>query len=645
MSQRYWLPRAAVAACAVLALGAATAYAAGEATASAPAPPPVPAEVVRAAASPPTAEPAARRSDRSYYVAMRDGIRIAFNVYFPDGHPPAAPAPTILLQTRYGRASVGRWARTLRWLESGYVVVAIDTRGSTASFGTRLTEISPDEVRDMDDVARHIVAQPWSNGQIVAAGQSYLADTADWATSRPIDALVGGVILESDFDHYLHLLAPGGVVNRQFLAEWGWVTRDMDLGRGTREGRKPADTTTGSDAGSVGPDCRVRAADCPGLYPALQPVDEDPDFALVRQALGAKLRWYPEDFLNATFRDDKGHNGFSLFQSSPGSRLADIRRERKPVQYWGSWMDAGTAETALARFRSAPEVPMEIWITGNDHSNYRLTDPFLPDEHAPRPALETQLESQVAFAARIRGGQPVERRIHYYVLGAGEFRSTPAWPPAGVRMQVLRLSGGRRLTATVEAPGSDRIDVDLTTGTGRQNRWTAQVGVPADYPDRRVADQRLLTYDSEPMARAQELVGTPVVSLRVASTSEDPAFFVYLEDVSPDGRVTYVTEGMLRAIHRKPADPASLPYDQGPAPHSFARRDAELITAGEPMLVRFALFPVAARIAAGHRLRIAIAGADADIFTIYSRGGPERFTVFRGGPQDSMLELPLRPWR
>jgi predicted acyl esterase len=101
---------------------------------------------------------------------------------------------------------------------------------------------------------------------------------------------------------------------------------------------------------------------------------------------------------------------------------------------------------------------------------------------------------------------------------------------------------------------------------------------------------------------------------------------------------------MFRAIHRRPADRSSLPYDQGPAAHSFKRADAELVHPGEVMTLEFPLMPVAALIRPGHRLRLAIAGADKDWFTIYSNGQPERFDV-RLGEGGSQLILPARPWR
>jgi hypothetical protein len=98
-------------------------------------------------------------------------------------------------------------------------------------------------------------------------------------------------------------------------------------------------------------------------------------------------------------------------------------------------------------------------------------------------------------------------------------------------------------------------------------------------------------------------------------------------------------------VNRKPADPATLPYDQGPAPHSFRRADALPMVPGEFARVEFALFPVAARIATGHRLRLAIAGTDAETFRRYSQGQADEFSIRTGGDQPSAVTVPMRPSR
>ena len=91
----------------------------------------------------------------SHYLTMRDGVRIAVDVYLPAGVAGGAELPAILHQTRYYRSMELRWPwrlflrgqpfdhtglyarRRRRFVTSGYAWVDVDVRGSGASYGTR----------------------------------------------------------------------------------------------------------------------------------------------------------------------------------------------------------------------------------------------------------------------------------------------------------------------------------------------------------------------------------------------------------------------------------------------------------------------------------------------------------------------------
>ncbi|HVK82327.1 MAG TPA: CocE/NonD family hydrolase, partial [Verrucomicrobiae bacterium] len=459
---------------------------------------------------------------------------------------------------------------------------------------------------------------------------SYMADTADHATGSRA-GLTGAIVRQADFDVYRHLMVPGGIWNDAMLEAWGADTLRRDLGRSV----DPA----------LGLDCALRVADCPALFPRLTPVDEDHDFALVRAAFAGRQRWTSETYADADFIDDEARNGSALAEFSASARLADIRRQGTPVQYWGSWMDAGTADSALARYRAAPNVPTQVIITANSHGGDQNTDPFLSGEQPPAPAFESQVETMMDFAARVRAGERIERSIHYYVLGAGEFRDTRVWPPRGVSMRRFHFAEGQALnTRRPRTAGADAYDVEFTASTGGATRWSTQLGTAAAYGDRRAADERLISYTSAPFDRDMELAGRPAVTITLSAQTADPAIFVYLEDVAPDGRVTYLTEGQLRAVSRRLAGRDELTYPiDGPA-HTHERADAIPIVPGEAFEVRIGLFPVAALIRQGHAIRVSIAGADADTFRRHSEGGPDRFTIMYGGANVSALSLPLRPW-
>jgi hypothetical protein len=57
------------------------------------------------------------------------------------------------------------------------------------------------------------------------------------------------------------------------------------------------------------------------------------------------------------------------------------------------------------------------------------------------------------------------------------------------------------------------------------------------------------------------------------------------------------------------------------------------------------LHAVSAMIPKGYRLRVAIAGADADSFARYPPRGDATYTVFRTSAAPSYVDLPQADWR
>lgn len=129
----------------------------------------------------------------------------------------------------------------------------------------------------------------------------------------------------------------------------------------------------------------------------------------------------------------------------------------------------------------------------------------------------------------------------------------------------------------------------------------------------------------------------------MAASTSDAAVFVYLEDVAPDGTVTYVTEGQLRALHRKVSTKPAPHWQAGPY-RSFRREDAALLPPGEPVELAIELLPTSYLFKAGHRVRIAIAGADAGHFARVPADDTivPRFQVFHDRTRPSRIRLPVR---
>src|SRR5258706_3741258 len=142
------------------------------------------------------------------------------------------------------------------------------------------------------------------------------------------------------------------------------------------------------------------------------------------------------------------------------------------------------------------------------------------------------------------------------------------------RTTELFLAGDGRLAVQPGVAGEDRYQVDFTLATGPHTRYgrLAAFDVRDYYTDWNGRDARMLCYTSEPLAADQELSGHPCVTLHLTANEADAAVHVYLEDVAPNGTCRYVTEGMLRALHRK--ERAAPDHHQVVGPfHSFARAD------------------------------------------------------------------------
>ena len=134
-----------------------------------------------------------------------------------------------------------------------------------------------------------------------------------------------------------------------------------------------------------------------------------------------------------------------------------------------------------------------------------------------------------------------------------------------------------------------------------------------------------------------EIAGNPVAHLRLASSATDGLAIVYLEDVAPDERVTYASQGVLRLAFRKRAAGNGSAVSADPF-HTYLRADMTPMVPGAFQNVAIGLSPIAALIRKGHRLRVAIAGADAGNLERLPATGDATLTIARGSK--TYLDVP-----
>jgi len=596
----------------------------------------------------------------SRYLTMRDGVRIAIDLYLPTGLTGQERLPAILHQTRYYRSMELRWPwrlflggkpldhttlyarRRRRFVTSGYAWVDVDVRGSGASYGTRLCEWSPDEVRDGAEIVDWIVSQPWSDGRVGALGISYDGSAAEFLLVNHHPAVKAIAPRFALFDSYTDIAFPGGIHATWFTENWARHNDSLD--------RNAPHEVAGWWVKLV--------------VTGVQPVQEDRDRLLRAGAIRAHRQNYDvhAQALTLTYRDDVApsdpyHHDLgvrlepvgtpadtsgSIGLFSPHNYWRDVEASGAAIYNYSGWLDGGYPHAAIKRFLTirtpGSRLILGPWNHGGGWNIDQLRGPA-------KSAFDHDAELLRFFDHHLKGSDgsiAAEQPVHYFTMVEDRWKSADTWPPHAVT-NPFYIAADRRLSLDLPAVegGADEYRVDQSAGSGEHSRWRTQTEIDqaVHYPGRAQQDEKLLVYTSAPLDRPLEVTGHPVVTLFITSSATDGTFFVYLEDVDDRGRVTYVTEGELRALHRqlsndRPSYTVVVPY------RSFKRIDGRPLVPGEAAELTFDLLPTSYLFQRGHRIRLAIAGADASHFALLPGGAPT-VSVHRSRLRASRIELPV----
>jgi uncharacterized protein len=128
------------------------------------------------------------------------------------------------------------------------------------------------------------------------------------------------------------------------------------------------------------------------------------------------------------------------------------------------------------------------------------------------------------------------------------------------------------------APASDTYATSFTFGTGNLTRYERIAAI--DFQDYNAywhgRDEAPLRHSSPPLREPCTLAGDALVTMWLGADEPDAAIHVYVEEVEEDGRCRHVTEGMLRALHRKTA-PCPAHHKTSWPWRTFARSDAAIL--------------------------------------------------------------------
>lgn len=542
------------------------------------------------------------------YVTAPDGTRLAADIYRPANNGVAATGkfPTLFLYSPYRRAyrdgddvklgsglvtRDGGPAREITDLtRHGYVIVAADVRGKGASFGTRLAPNDRIEARDGAAIVDWIADQPWSDGKVGMFGCSYYGGTT-WGvvTERP-KALKAAMIGCTAFDKYEGFGGRGGIKISQLLD----TTIEQDLLT------RPVN----------GDEAALRAA-----------VEQH----RANTEAGALVRSLP-------YRDSRAPGKIGAFweATSIHNFLPEINRPGIAIYMQGGWNDIVRRDTVLA-FANL-KVPRKMLIgpwghcvtTGFDYlaEMHRFFDYWLKD---------------------IDNGIMREPAVTYFEAGSETWKTAPTWPLPGQTTASLYLGGsggtslpnqGTLLSAR-DKGGSSSFEVVRDIVTYRVGVGAARPVVPGEY-----RDARGLTFTTGARNEPVTLTGHPVARLWIAAAERDADVFAYLSDIAPDGTITTISEGQLRASHRKPGE---APYDTLGLPfHAGREADMLPLSPNAPTLMEFEMLPLAHQVQPGHRLRLTITGDNANGAGMPPATRPaKRLTILHDAAHPSRIELPV----
>ncbi len=514
------------------------------------------------------------------WIPLADGTRLSAKVWLPRGAEDAS-VPAVLEYLPYRKNDATAIDDSVRhpWLAGhGYAAVRVDIRGSGDSEGVLLDEYHPQERLDCLEVLRWIAAQPWCTGNLGMMGISWGGfNSLQVAAQRPpeLKAIITCCSTDDRYADDVHYM--GGSPLGFYMLPWGTVLLAYNS-------RPP-------DPEHVGENWRE----------------------MWRERLEQGV-FSCETWMSHQQRDD-----YWL----PGSVCEDYSAITAAVYAVGGWSDGYT--DAVLRLLDGLDCPRKGLIGPWEHT--------WPEEGVPGPAIGFLQESLRFWDHWLKGvdngamdgpmlrywRQESARPEGIYEERPGKWASEEHWPSDRLTESVSYLTPD---ALSPSAGGGECVSHGSPTTVGVDAGSWLPYGNPADLPaDQRCEDARSLTFDSPPLEEQIDVLGKPLLRLRIAVDVPIAFIAVRLCDVHADGTSALITRGILNLCHRDGHD-AATPLDPG-----------RVYDVTVPLKAIGQIVP------AGHRLRVGISTSYWPWIWPSAQAAEITVTCDEG----SSLELPLRP--
>ncbi len=593
--------------------------------------------------------------EHNVMVPMRDGVRLATDVYLParDGKPVAERLPTILMRLPYSKGQGDKGHSDGRYFaRHGYAVVFQDTRGRYDSEGA--WHMLVDDGPDGFDTAEWIAKQSWSNGKIGMIGTSYVGGTQHALAMSGSPHLTTVIPVDAMSNLGYASMRNGGAFELRF---WNWIM--LNAGRGSRHARDPGTAAVLQEMAAE----RLEYLDRLPLRAGTTPLKLAPEYEeWLIEALGHGINddfWrqnnivdYPEQYKDIPVYLVGGWYD-SWASNTTANFVALTRAIRGPVYLiMGPWIHGAQGQSAHGQvnFGAAAAIADPLawrcewydhWLKGIDNSVGKA-EPF-------------RTKVRIFVMGSGDGGKDEKGRLQH----GGFWRDENEWPLARAVATDYYLSpgGGLGTQPPAAAGGATSFQFDpadpvptiggntsSNDGIMLQGAWDQRGGEHIwNFPQKMPLSARndVLVFQSEPLTEDLEVTGELVVRLWVSSSAVDTDFTAKLIDVSPPsaawpgGFDLNIGDGIARMRFRE------------------SLKQEVLMEPGKIYPVAIKLYPTSNIFKKGHRIRVDISSSNFPRFDLNpntgeSLNGNRRRvtavnTVYHDAEHPSHIVLPVVP--